>query len=304
MAKSIYAVNGSTAFSPANLAPGDEVTYSIQYTLPISDFEQLRLTDYVPLPVFRIGDADADGAAGPAWTFDAAVPSASVPAAGHAKFGPSDTFYNSSPPASQITPIITTDNDANSLGFSYGTYDSVSSMSTRVHILFTVTVRDDPFADELFLTNVVRAEEQNSFNVGVSDDQVVQVQLGQPVLDVTKGVVATNRSGAAFNPAAVGPAGVTFTAPGTAPAFTGTITSAGLAARPVNSNLTGIDAADLVRFAIVVENTGTSRAGAFDVEIKDTLPAGFAVPSGGLNLSVTDGTGAAIALHHLGQRVV
>ena len=293
--KSIYAVNGSTSFSPTNLAPGDSVTYSIQYTLPISDFENLRLTDYLPLPVFHVGDPDANGVAGPAWTFDAGAPSATVPAAGHAKFGPSDTFYSSNPTASQIIPAITTDNAANSIRFAYGTYDSPNSTTTTVQILFTVTVRDAPFADGLFLTNIVRAEEQNSSNVGVSDDQLVQIQLGQPELDITKGVVATNRSGATFSPAAVAPPGVSFSVPPLPPAFTGTITSGGLATQPINSNLSGIDAGDLVRFAIVVENTGTSRAGAFDVRVRDTLPSGFAVPGGGLNLSVTDGTGAAIA---------
>ncbi len=309
--KSIYAVNGSTAFSPSNLAPGDNVTYSIEYTLPISNFEQLRLTDFLPLPVFRVWDADGDGLVGPAWVFDAAAPSAAVPAAGHAKLGPLDTFYNSSPPGSQFFPALTADPTSpppanpspNSLEFYYGTYDSAVSTATRVQILFTVTVRDDPFADELFLTNIVRAEEQNSSNVGVNDDQLVQIQLGQPVLDITKGVVSTNRtSGFTFTPAAVGPAGVTFNLPGTSPGFTGTVTSDGLDDQPVNSNLSGIDAGDLVRFAIVVQNTGTSRAGAFDVSIRDTLPAGFAVPGGGgLNLSVADGTGAAIGFTTLGS---
>ena len=50
----------------------------------------------------------------------------------------------------------------------------------------------------------------------------------------------------------------------------------------------------------MLENVGSSRAGAFDVELKDTLPAGFAIPGGGLNLTVTDGSGAAIAFANVG----
>ncbi|MCU0962308.1 MAG: isopeptide-forming domain-containing fimbrial protein, partial [Pirellulaceae bacterium] len=58
-------------------------------------------------------------------------------------------------------------------------------------------------------------------------------------------------------------------------------------------------AGNLVTFAIVVENTGSSRKGAFDVLVRDTLPAGFRIPTAlesaaQLNLQVRDGTGAAI----------
>ena len=67
-----------------------------------------------------------------------------------------------------------------------------------------------------------------------------------------------------------------------------------MAATPVDANLDGVDAGDLVSFAIVIENTGTAPNGAFDVLVQDTLPAGFVVPTGGLNLDVRDGAGNAI----------
>ena len=73
------------------------------------------------------------------------------------------------------------------------------------------------------------------------------------------------------------------------------IDSSGLAATPVNSDLNGVQAGDLVTFAMVIENTGTGLNGAFDVQFRDTLPAGFVIPAGGLNMSLTDGTGAAFA---------
>ncbi|MDJ0688387.1 MAG: hypothetical protein QNJ41_07745 [Xenococcaceae cyanobacterium MO_188.B32] len=50
-----------------------------------------------------------------------------------------------------------------------------------------------------------------------------------------------------------------------------------------------------------MENTGSSRAGAFDVEISDTLPNGFLIPTGGLNLQVTDGVGDSIDFIGLGD---
>ena len=50
LTKSIYAINGNTTLpSPLVLAPGDEITYRIELTLPSSDVEDLRLDDYLPL---------------------------------------------------------------------------------------------------------------------------------------------------------------------------------------------------------------------------------------------------------------
>ena len=48
-----------------------------------------------------------------------------------------------------------------------------------------------------------------------------------------------------------------------------------------------------MKFALVVENTGTGPNGAFNVVIQDQLPAGFVVPqdAAGFNLQVDDGTG-------------
>ena len=129
LTKSIYAVNGSTVI-PSGIATGDDVTFRLVYTLPTSDFETLILTDFMPLPVFEVGDPDADGAA-EAWVFDDVI-SAAAPAAGHYKFGPSETFRpfagdavgctgsapTGSPPANADgTPCINVDTTGNSIAF-------------------------------------------------------------------------------------------------------------------------------------------------------------------------------------------
>ncbi|MCL4207221.1 MAG: isopeptide-forming domain-containing fimbrial protein [Pirellulaceae bacterium] len=296
--KTVYAINGDTSFSlPPTVTPGDTLTYRLTVTLPLSRFENGRLVDYPPLPIF-----DATTVMAP---FDATV-SATAPPTGTAKFGPSDTFFA----LSGIVPTITTNGTANSIEFGYGDYSASPPQATTADILFTMTVSDDPFADGLFLTNQVRAITNNTGQEAVADDAIVQIVLAQPVLSVTKGVVATDNPAGVFSPLTVGP--VTFTAPTAtptanprwnAPAIGGTdvINSTVLTANPIDSNLAGIDAGDLVTFAVVVENTGSSRRGAFDIRVRDTLPAGFAIPGAGLNLSVTDGTGAAIAFTNLGS---
>jgi hypothetical protein len=131
-----------------------------------------------------------------------------------------------------LVPTIASNAAANSLTFNYGDFDDPANSSTQVDILFTVTVSDDPFADGLFLTNQVRQVE-TSTNAGDSfNDAIVQINLGEPELNIQKGVVGSN-SGGTFSPATVGP--LAFTAPGAGdnnaatPEFAGTITSTNLA---------------------------------------------------------------------------
>ena len=286
LTKSIYAINGNTALPvPLVLAPGDAITYRIGLTLPSSDVEDLRLDDYLPLPVLSGTEVT---------TFNNVV-SATVPTAGTAKYGPNDTFgaiYGGG-------PTLSTDAGANTVSFDYGDFDIDPSQSTVVDILFTVTASDDPFADGLFLTNQVRRNQGSTNQGAISNDSIVQIQLAEPELNIKKGIVATTNTDGVYTPTTTGP--VTFTAPGTGGyRGSGTIHSTGLAANPIDSNLRLVDAGDLVTFAIVVENTGASRKGAFDIRVRDALPAGFQIPGGGLNLNVSDGTGVAIPTTTIG----
>jgi len=286
LTKTIYAINGNTSFGAPRLGPGDTVTYRLRYTLPSSDLEPVTITDFLPLPVLL-----ATEVAGPFVT----TVSAAVPAAGTAKFGPADTFFT----LSGIEPTVTPDGAGNSVRFQYGAFDDPGNTSTTIDILFTVTASNAPFADGLFLTNQARVEEGTTNAGATIVDAIVQIELNEPDVRVTKGVVTSSNTADVYAPVTVGP--VAFSAPGTA-GYRGsaTITSNGLAATPINSNVSALDAGDVVTFAIVLENIGSGPEGAFDVTLRDTLPAGFSVPGTGLNLSVTDGTGTPIAFTDLG----
>jgi uncharacterized repeat protein (TIGR01451 family)/fimbrial isopeptide formation D2 family protein len=287
LTKSIYAVNGNTSFGSPRLGPGDTVTYRLQYTLPSSDMEPLTITDFLPLPVLIAGEVTV---------FDD-VTDAAAPAAGRAKFGPADTFRA----FSGMVPTISTDAVANSVRFAYTTFDDPLNLPRAIDILFTVTASNQPFADGLFLTNQARSQEGSTNASDAILDAIVQIQLNEPNLRIRKGAVTSSNTADVYSPTTVGPVG--FTAPGSV-GFRGTaaITSAGLAASPINSNVSALDAADTVTFALVVENLGSGPEGAFDVTLRDTLPAGFVVPAdlAALNLSVTDGTGAPLAFTDLG----
>jgi len=249
------------------------------------------LTDFLPLPVLTAGpltflDIRNDG-----------TDPSTIPAPGSAWWHPDDTFDLANPTGYAGAPAVILDAGSNSVTFDFGSFFMPVPQPLTVDLLFRLPVEDRPFGDGLLLTNLVTAREANSAGAVTTASAITQFVLTQPQLNVTKGVVgvATGQTTfpVAFDPATVGP--VAFRPPGTAGApFTGTITSAALAAQPVDSDLAGVDAGDLVRFAIVVENTGSGIRGAFDVLIRDTLPAGFEVPPGGLTLTVTRGDGVAI----------
>ncbi len=281
--KSIYAIDGSTSFaSPVHISPGNTVTYRLRQSFPTSRTDDFRITDYLPLPVF-----DASGL-----IFDTTA-DATAPAAGHAKYGPSDTFH-SEPGAP--TPVVTANLMENSVQFAYGDYALYPPAASTADILFTVTVSTDPFADGLLLTNQARSQTRNAVGDLQTADAIVQITLDQPVLAITKGIVGTDNPAGVLAPPTAGPVAFAATAAppsGSCPRFSGgPVTTAGLAANPIDSDLSGVDAGDYVRFAVVVQDTG--HAAAFGVQISDTIPTGFAEPAGGYDTCVTDGAGTAL----------
>ncbi len=312
LTKSVYAINDDTNLPTDGngnvvIKPGDKVTYRLTYTLPTSDVEELSFDDFLPLPVFDVSDPDADGSSGPAWSFSAA---GGIPAAGVVTLGPDDTFYqymtdglnNGTGTLSASThnttptqdPVITSDATSNKIAIYYADYDDTRDQQTVVDLLFSVVVSAEPFADGLMLTNQAHAYEGSTNAASSTADGIVQVKLTEPVLTGKKGVVWTSNPNATFD-AAQGPAGVTWLDSSNAPRWNGTISASGLDATPIDANVNGVDAGDIVTFAITIRNTGSSLKGAFDITLRDILDTDFyQIPTSGngLNLQIYYGDGS------------
>ena len=292
--KEVYAINGNTSLPMGTnglpvLVAGDVVTYRITYTLPTSDFEDLILTDFLPLPIFEVSDHNADGTSGDTWTVDFGNTTLDA-VSGTIELGANDDFFVES----GITPTLSIDSASNQLTIDFGDYDDPTSGSNTIELYLNVTAQDSPTADGLFLTNLIRAQEGTTQLESNTLDQIIQIEVTQPVLNITKGIVGlTNPNGNLTG--SLGPAGISFAAVGSvgSPFSGGNITSDGLASGAINANATGLDSGDRVRFALVIENTGNSAHGAFDVALSDSLPAGLSLVAG--SLQVVDGTGSAIA---------
>jgi large repetitive protein len=297
--KQVYAVNGVVG-APAALTPGDSMSYVLTLDLPTSDVENLVVTDFLPLPKFDATEL----------TFVRTVSETQfatlgvnyVPPAGmivlvfadevyEAKFGagsdaqaidggtllPADGGLAASVGAYN-TSVYTTGGggvsaSANSFSLNIGSYDVDNSVGAEVAIYFTVTASDTPMADGLLLTNQLQASYGNTGGTALIGQDIVQVIVQEPVVNIYKGVVASTQG--AGTTATDGVDSVTFNDVGSN-GFGGTLETQELAEAIGELDLdTGTlpDAGDVVRFAIVVQNTG--RADAFDVTFTDTIPDSY-----------------------------
>ena len=307
LTKSIYAINGATDWSTTHnyLSPGDTVTYRLHLNMPSMDFEDLEIKDYLPMPVYDVNDWDADGVGGDSWNVTyGATPSTT---AGEVRYAFTNQSDNSLIPESDLDNPLTSagvnaniNTSNNSLLFDFLDNEIPNSTPAYLDLYFSITLNDEPFADGLPLTNQATLS-QNSTNAGnETSNELVQIQIREPDLNVKKGIVATDNTNGVFSDPVDGP--ISFNAPGSAGVrFSGgNISSNYLSGDHLDSDLSRVDAGDLVTFVIVVENTGQSDNGAFDVMIKDSLPSGFAVPASGLNMNVSRGDGTAIAYTNVG----
>ena len=253
VATSIVSVNGGTPPANGELKPGDVVTFQLAYNLETGDYEQFKLTAYLPLPLFDLG---APGNFTGTWTY-----------------GNGDT---------NIDDVnLVTVGAGNSLVFDFGSYaNNPDTNGKRIEVQFTLTVGNQPFADQRSLTVLGQSDQLTTIAQAhlVSSGVVNIASIAEPVLAIKHGVVAVGAGSAGVVTGTTG----TWTAAGSAGIpFTGSITD--LAA--VDGNVTDIDGGDLVRLATAIENTGG--LGAFDVTTTVTLPTGFAFAGGTLDAATT-----------------
>jgi uncharacterized repeat protein (TIGR01451 family)/fimbrial isopeptide formation D2 family protein len=251
---------------PQEVRPGDRVTYRLEKTIPSSDAENLKIEDWLPLPTYNVAGINF------ANSFCSGVPTP-----GNSCLGPGDQMHGL-----PVSPTVWAPTGTNSIKFDYGTINDAANTPRKIDLLFTYQVTPLPFADGLFLTNEAQECETNTFGESFCQVAIAQVNLRQPNLRVHKGVIATGNGMGEFThqgpqtanlSLAQAPTGATFSLAG----VSGSVTSAGVAAGLMDSNLSNVDANDVVTFAITIENLGG--APAYDVKIEDTIPTNSGVPS-------------------------
>lgn len=218
--------------------PGDAVTYRLSLEVPSGDTNGVVFQDFFPLPVF-----------------DATTVDTSLPLASNAdvSLDPSDTLG--------LTPTgITTDAATNSLTINWPNITTTTPQTLSV--LVNITVTDDPFADNLSLSNLLQVRTENTQAQVSTGIKPVLIDVRAPRMVLTKGVAASSQGTITPNPSVL----------------------------PVNGDVTGIDAGDSIDYVLTLENIGG--APAYDVVIAD---AGIAQLTGCSVTQVVDGTGTPLA---------
>ncbi len=302
--KSVVARNGQAPGpGPLVLTPGDTVTYRLKVTFPTGDIQGFNLSDYLPTPVYDVAWEASGGTNPNAFEFSGGAPG-SLPPAGQFSYGSQhnapllvDNLLKTGPATNNLVATIADSSDP-------------GNTPTTVDIYYTVTVTGAAIDDRLPITNIATASSVDSN--GVSRPTQIAPVTGEvlaPSLRIRDGIVVTSRDSlggalaATYSPA-LNTAGATFPAALGASPFTGTVNSSGISVAGGNgstgavsngaldSNVTGLDAGDTIRFVMVIENIGTSYRGAFNVQLRDELPAGLSFTPG--SLRIVDGSGALI----------
>ena len=261
LAKSIAAVNGAATIAGARVKPGDTITYRLLQTIPVASYEDLKIDDFLPLPTLLASEITTTSVTPPL--------TCTNPAAGTWCLGAATTITtaNGYPASCLIGPPtigFTASVAANSMLFDFPTCEPIIIPATPgvVEVLFTVTVRNDPIADDLNLTNLSNAQLKNSGTVTTSTTAIVQIKIDEPKLDIKKSVTASSNASS-----------------------TGAAATCGAASALINA-----DAGDVISYCARVTNTGHGPA--YSVVLKDDAAAG--VFTACTLTSIKDGAGTTL----------
>ncbi|MFI8716284.1 VCBS domain-containing protein [Stenotrophomonas sp. NPDC077464] len=257
----VIGVNGGAVPPNGELRPGDTVTFRLGYDLVTGDYENMVLTGYLPLPLFNVS--------GIAWTQGGA--------SGQWDFGGGNTNTDPS--------VTVRSGPGNAVIFDFGNWQvNQTAGGSRIEVVFTLTVGDQPFADLRQLTILGTSDQTTTIDqTHLQSAAAATIQsIAEPSLLMYHGVVSSTHG------TVTGTLG-SWNAPGTGGApFSGSLTDA----LAVNGNISGIDGGDRLRLATALENLGGGSA--YDVTTDIALPAGVQFVGGSLasaNLLVYRGDG-------------
>ena len=257
----VVAVNGGAVPANGELRPGDTVTFRLGYDLVTGDYENLVLTGYLPLPLFNVsGIAWTQGGGSGQWDFG-----------GGNNNGDTSVAVRSGP--------------GNSVVFDFGNWSVNQTTGSRIELVFSLTVGDQPFADLRQLTVLATSDQTTTIDqTHLQSAAAATIEsIAEPSLQMYHGVVSSTQG------TITGTLG-SWNAPGTSGVpFGGSL----LDPLAVNGDISGIDAGDRLRLATALENIGGGSA--YDVTADITLPAGVQFVNGSLanaNLLIYRGDGS------------
>ena len=254
---------GGTAFSKALVAvdgavpsgpvlPGQVLTWSLTAVVEAGAIDGLVFTDSLP----GVLDGDEHGVA---------PVIGGLGSAGPFRFGSSHSL-----PAGTAVSVTAS---ADEIVVDVGAFDTDPAISVVVEVLFDLTVRDVLTVDGLGFVNLL-AGSTDPASAATNDGDSVSVAVSTPLLSLSLGIADVD---------------------GPFPAVAARLppyTDADLSADPLPSSWDGVDASDVVTWALVVDNDGTAPAREVTLHLEtDTL---LIPPFGGYDVRVINGAGVPV----------
>jgi len=226
----ITAVSFSTEIinPQAEYVPGDVVTFRLSMSVPSGDTQSIAYKTYFPLPIYDVTSINT--------TFN------------------NDIVHAATDTMASTPNTITVDAATNALIINWPNINTNSAQVLAVDV--DVSVTDDPFADNLFLTTLFSGQASNTPAVISADVNPVQMNVRNAHLTITSGISAISHDGTISNPAS----------------------------NPTNSDANGVDAGDTMTQTITITNDGGSAAYKINISQPDLADfSGYTLTAATLN---------------------
>lgn len=183
--KTVYAINGNVVegSEPYLVKSDDNVTYKLTVNFPISSYQNVTLSDYLPSPIFNT-NGFTNGEA-PVWDGNNTT---HIPLSGDWSTGPDNTTD-----VNGLGVTLSVDTAQNKLSWKYTLDDADTNVTkaSKLVLLFTVKATDAPLADQLVLANLGILD-YNGTKEPFSGSDIVPIVTLQPVLSIDKNITATS----------------------------------------------------------------------------------------------------------------
>ena len=155
--------------SQTEFSPGEVIRFRLRLDIPSGDTQNVSFSDFLPLPALTTGSISTN-------TNLASNPNFSL--------GPNDTLG--------LTPTsITTNAVSNSFTIQWPDISSNTAEVIEIDVN-AIAATTDPFADNLFLTNIFELQTTNTHGENISQYDAVSFKLRAPDVSIAKNVTPTS----------------------------------------------------------------------------------------------------------------
>jgi len=179
--KSIEYLNGAPPVSsPIVIEEGDLVTFKVRFVLPAGGMEDLKITDYLPAPIFSAP------AAGACLSFDGSAGAGTAPGLNQWGFETNDIGLSSG----DVTINCSVTDGSIEVAFAD---TDISAVDLETEVTFTIAATNEPIADGLQIVNAATLEYKDSVATATAASSTATgFEIGSPDISIDHGISSSS----------------------------------------------------------------------------------------------------------------